>query len=65
MFEVEQYVIYRNGPKVELGKIKSLKEDFAFVYYHSGETAAATRYEDIFPIVNAHVIEKTTLGGGQ
>lgn len=65
MFEEGQYVIYRNGPKVELGKIKSLKEDFAFVYYHSGETAASTRYEDIYPIDNEYVIEKTILGGGQ
>ena len=65
MFEEGQYVFYKNGPKVELGKIKSLGDESAFVYYHSGETAASTRYEDIYPIVNAYVIEKTILGGGR
>lgn len=65
MFEEGQYVIYKNGPKVGLGKIKSLGVEYALVYYHSGETAASTRYEDIYPIVNEYVIEKTILGGGQ
>ena len=50
--------------KVEIGKIKKLCKDGAFVYYHSGETAAKTEYRDLYPINNDFYINDTSLGVG-
>ena len=64
-FKPGQYVIYHNESTdhYELGRIKSLRSDGAFVAYHSGETGAKTPYDLMHPLVNEFVIEKTTLGG--
>lgn len=62
-FKVGQYIVYVNGKHYELGRIKSLHSDGAFVAYHSGETGAKTPYDLMHPLVNAFVIEKTMLGG--
>ena len=63
-FKVGQYIIYVNGSHYELGRIKSLKPDGAFVAYHSGETGAKTPYDLMHPLVNGFVIKETLLGGG-
>ncbi len=54
-----------NFYKFELGKIKSInkKKKTAFVYYHTGETAANTNLLDLIKITNQGLI-KTNLGGG-
>ena len=62
-FKVGQYVIYHNGDRYELGRIKTLHEDGAFVAYHSGETGAKTPYDLMHPLVNEFVIVSTRLGG--
>ena len=62
-FTEGQYVIYVNGGYYELGRIKSLRDDGAFVAYHSGETGTKTPYDMMLPLVNDYVIEKTRLGG--
>lgn len=49
---------------VEIGKIKKLCKDGAFVNYHTGETAAKTNYSDLYKLKNSYVIEKENLGGG-
>ena len=49
---------------VEIGKIKRLCKDGAFVNYHTGETAAKTNYSDLYKIKNSYVIEKENSGGG-
>lgn len=49
---------------VEIGKIKKICKDGAFVNYHTGETAAKTNYSDLYKLKNAYVIEKENLGGG-
>ena len=46
---------------VEIGKIKRLCNDGAFVYYHTGNTAAKTNYKDLYKIENAYALEN--LGG--
>ena len=33
-FEEGEYIVYVNGEKYELGRIKTLREDGAFVAYH-------------------------------
>lgn len=46
---------------VEIGKIKKLCKDGAFVYYRTGETTAKTNYSDLFKIKNAYALNN--LGG--
>lgn len=63
MFRVGQYVVYKNGDKHEIGLIKRLIDDSAFVWYHEGDTAARTNLKDLYPINNEHCIISTSLGG--
>lgn len=62
-FEVGEYIIYINGDTYEIGRIKSLCENGAFVAYHEGETGAKTPYDLMHKIVNEYTIKETTLGG--
>lgn len=48
---------------VEIGKIKRLCKDGAFVYYHTGDTAAKTNYDDLYKIKNLYAIDD--LGGSK
>jgi hypothetical protein len=63
-FKVGEYIIYVNGDRYELGRIKSLREDGAFICYHEGETVAKTPYDLIHKLVNGFTIKDTTLGFG-
>ena len=58
-----QLIIYKKGDKFEVGKIKTLRDTGASVYYHSGETSAVTSYRNMYPIENDYCILKTILGG--
>lgn len=62
-FYVGEYIMYVNGDNYELGRIKSLYPDGAFVAYHDGETGAKTPYDRMHKLVNGYVIQKTLLGG--
>jgi len=64
-FNAGQLVVYMKPgmESCEVGKIKRLCEDGAFVWYHGGETAAKTRYEDLIPISNENCITRVALGG--
>ena len=62
-FKEGQYIIYVNGDSYEIGRIKSLKSDGAFVAYHEGETGAKTPYDCMHPLINEYTIKETTLGG--
>lgn len=42
---------------IELGKIKKLCKDGAFVWYNTRDTAAKTRYEDLYKIKNEYAID--------
>ena len=57
------YIIYRNGENYELGKIKRVVQDGAFVWYHSGDTAAKTSFDCMYKLLNEYVIGETSLGG--
>lgn len=48
---------------VEIGKIKKLCKDGAFVYYHTGDTAAKTNYDDLYKFRNEYAIGN--LGGNK
>ena len=58
-----QHVIYRNGDSYEIGKIKRIVKDGAYVYYSDGDTAAKTPFDCMHKIRNEYVIGETNLGG--
>lgn len=62
-FKVGEYIIYVNGDRYELGIIKRLTEDGAFICYHEGETAAKTPYDLIHKLINGFTIKDTIIGG--
>lgn len=64
-FKVGEYIIYQNGDRFELGKIKRITNDGAFVYYSSGDTASKTPFSCMRKLANGYVINETSLGGEQ
>lgn len=62
-FKVGQYIIYVLGDRYELGRIKSLHSDGAFVAYHEGDNGSKTPYDLMHPLFNAYTIKDTSLGG--
>lgn len=58
-----ELIIYQNGDRFEIGKIKRITEDGAFVWYHEGETAAKTPFDCMHKLANGYVIEQESLGG--
>lgn len=63
IYKAGQYIVYMNGNRAEIGKIKRITSDGAFVYYHEGDTAAKTPFDRMWPIINDYVIKDTSLGG--
>lgn len=56
-FEKGQLVIYKGSNGYEIGKIKKIKDNnSAWVWYHSGDTAALTDFDLIEPLVNDYCI---------
>lgn len=64
-FKVGELIIYQNGDRFEIGKIKRLTEDGAFVWYHSGDTASKTPFDCMHKLTNAYCITGTNLGGAE
>lgn len=62
-FHEGEYIIYQNGDSFEIGKIKRITDDGAFVYYHEGDTAAKTPFDCMHKLVNGFTVKETTLGG--
>ena len=62
-FQEGEHIIYRNGDRYEIGKIKRIVSDGAFVWYSSGDTAAKTPFDCMHKLVNEYVIGETNLGG--
>lgn len=62
-FNEGDYIIYQNGDRYEIGKIKRIVDDGAFVWYHDGDTAAKTPFDRMHKIANEYVIGETSLGG--
>ena len=56
-FQKGQIVIYKGSNGYELGKIKKIKDNnSAWVWYHSGDTAALTDFDLIKPLINDYCI---------
>ena len=64
-FKVGEYIVYQNGDRIELGKIKRITDDGAFVSYSSGDTATKTPFSCMHKLANEYVIGETSLGGEQ
>ena len=62
-FEEGEYIIYVNGDRYEIGKIKRIVEDGAFVWYSSGDTASKTPFNRMHKLENGYCIGETSLGG--
>jgi hypothetical protein len=62
-FKEGELIIYQNGDRYEIGKIKRLCDNGAFVWYHEGSTAAKTPYDCMHKLINGYCIKVTTLGG--
>ena len=62
-FKEGEYIIYRNGEQYEIGRIKRITDDGAFVWYSNGETAAKTPFDCMHKIANGYTIKQTLLGG--
>ena len=64
-FTEGEYIIYMNRDRLELGRIKRVVEDGAYVYYSEGDTAAKTPFDCMHKLINGFTIKKTTLGGAE
>lgn len=53
-----------NVYKCEIGKIKKIENNSAFVHFHSGDTANKTDIKDLIEIENSLYIQPTMLGTG-
>lgn len=62
-FKEGQLIVYVNGDSYEIGKIKRIVKDGAFVWYSSGETASKTPFDLMHPLINEYCIGETSLGG--
>lgn len=62
-FREGDYIIYVNGDRYEIGQIKRIVDNGAFVWYSSGDTAAKTPFDKMHKLENAYVIGETSLGG--
>lgn len=61
-FKENEIVMCQMGGSFEVGRIKRLCDDGAFVWYHSGDTAAYTPYESMHKIENATYLTNANLG---
>ena len=62
-FHAGDYVIYVCGDRYQIGLIKRIVDDGAFVWYHEGETASKTPFVMMHKLENAYIIGETNLGG--
>lgn len=61
-FTEGELVIYRNGDTCEIGRIKRVCDDGAFVYYHQGDTASKTPYDVMHKLLNKQCVVAVALG---
>lgn len=57
-FKEGQLIIYKGSNGYEMGKIKRIKDNkSAWIWYHSGDTAALTDFDLISPLINDYCIQ--------
>ena len=60
-FREGELIVYVNGETFQIGEIKRLCSDGAFVWYHEGDTASKTPFENMHKLQNAYCIKQTSL----
>ena len=60
-FREGELIIYVNGETFQIGEIKRICDDGAFVYYHEGDTASKTPFENMHKLQNEYCIKWTSL----
>ena len=60
-FEEGELIVYQNGDTFEIGEIKRICDDGAFVWYHEGDTASKTPFGNMHKLRNAYCIKQTSL----
>lgn len=57
-FKEGQLVVYKGSNGYEIGRIKKVKDKTsAWIWYHSGDTAALTDFSLISPLLNDYCLE--------
>lgn len=61
-FHEGELIVYQNGETFQIGEIKRLCDfaEGAFVYYHEGNTACLTPFENMHKLQNAYCIKQTS-----
>lgn len=62
-FHEGELIIYQNGDRYEIGRIKRITDTGAFVYYSDGDTASKTPFDKMHKLANSYVVNSTSLGG--
>ena len=62
-FREGDYVIYVCGDRYQIGLIKRVVDDGAFVWYYEGDAASKTPFAMMHKLDNAYLIGETNLGG--
>lgn len=60
-FREGELIVYVNGETFQIGEIKRLCDDGAFVWYHEGDTASKTPFENMHKLQNEYCIKLTSL----
>lgn len=60
-FKEGELIVYVKGTTAQIGEIKRICDDGAFVYYHEGDTASKTPFENMHKLQNAYCIKQTSL----
>lgn len=60
-FREGELIVYQNGETFQIGEIKRLCDDGAFVWYHEGNTASKTPFENMHKLQNEYCIKWTSL----
>lgn len=60
-FREGELIVYVKGTTAQIGEIKRLCDDGAFVYYHEGDTASKTPFDCMLKLDNAYCIKQTSL----
>lgn len=55
-FKEGELIVYQNGDTFQIGEIKRICDDGAFVWYHEGDTASKTPFENMHKLQNAFCI---------
>jgi hypothetical protein len=59
-FHEGELIVCQNGDTFEIGEIKRLCDEGAFVWYHEGNTASLTPFENMHKLQNAYCIKQTS-----